>query len=254
MTMNKSHGRSQYEGLKRVIRFNWQYYLAALVLNLAFATAAAVLELPPAVRLLLVAGVVLTTALSITSLAASHWVYDRSSLSAYLWLRQLSPSPERVVTAVAGYDETGGKLVSVYPNADISMVNFYKSLPIKEPSIIRAASQYPVAGRILSEELSGWPLQDGAADLVLVMFAAHEIRQKNDRDRFFAECARVVNSDGQVVLVEHLRDASNFVAYGPGAFHFLPKSEWLRCAKSSGLEISKEFKITPFVGVFVLCR
>jgi hypothetical protein len=57
-----------------------------------------------------------------------------------------------------------------------------------------------------------------------------------------------------VVLCEHLRDAWNFAAFGPGFLHFLPRSAWTRVAAESRFDVEREFSITPFVRIFVLRR
>jgi hypothetical protein len=56
------------------------------------------------------------------------------------------------------------------------------------------------------------------------------------------------------VVVEHLRDLANTLAFGPGALHFLPRREWLRLAAASGLALHDEARLTPFVRAFFLAR
>jgi hypothetical protein len=53
-------------------------------------------------------------------------------------------------------------------------------------------------------------------------------------------------------LVEHFRDARNFLAFGPGFWHFFPAREWLRVARGGGLRVVGRGRMTPFVGYYVL--
>ena len=73
-------------------------------------------------------------------------------------------------------------------------------------------------------------------------------------ERFFREVARVLRSHGDLVVVEHFRDWANFMAFGPGFFHFLPETAWRNAAAAGGFEIRRQFRVTPFVNVFVLRR
>jgi hypothetical protein len=55
-----------------------------------------------------------------------------------------------------------------------------------------------------------------------------------------------------VILVEHLRDPANFIAFGPGFLHFHSRRGWQRGWESAGFGLADEFRITPWVRVFVL--
>ena len=68
------------------------------------------------------------------------------------------------------------------------------------------------------------------------------------------QTARALDDQGCVVLVEHLRDWKNFLAFGPGFLHFHSRRSWLRTIHDAGLAIVQEGSITPFVTCFVLCR
>lgn len=96
------------------------------------------------------------------------------------------------------------------------------------------------------------PLSDRGLDTLFLLFAAHEIRQPKRRAEFFLEAARVLASSGQLLLIEHLRDWKNFVAFGPGLLHFYSRGEWLRVAREAGLLVEREERVTPLVCCFLM--
>ena len=102
--------------------------------------------------------------------------------------------------------------------------------------------------------MQGPPLAAQSCDAVFVIFCAHELRDAESRQSFFRELHRVLTARGSVILVEHLRGLPNFIAFGPGCFHFLPRREWLRVARETGLAVVGEMRITAFVRAFRLER
>jgi ubiquinone/menaquinone biosynthesis C-methylase UbiE len=85
-----------------------------------------------------------------------------------------------------------------------------------------------------------------------VIFAAHELRSAKARESFFRELFRVLKPGGTVLLVEHLRDWKNFLAYGPGFLHFFSHREWTRLMAAASFQLTSESGITPWVRVFQL--
>jgi ubiquinone/menaquinone biosynthesis C-methylase UbiE len=84
--------------------------------------------------------------------------------------------------------------------------------------------------------------------------SAHEIRDQEERIQFFKEINRVLTTDGSVVIVEHLRDIPNLLAYTVGVFHFFSKKNWLKSFSTADLYLQKEIKITAFVSTFILTK
>jgi ubiquinone/menaquinone biosynthesis C-methylase UbiE len=95
---------------------------------------------------------------------------------------------------------------------------------------------------------------DNSADKIFVIFAAHEIRSKQERFEFFKELKRVIKPTGEVFIVEHLRDVPNFLAYNIGFLHFYSKPNWLEIFELTGLSLKSEQKITPFISTFTLTK
>jgi SAM-dependent methyltransferase len=75
------------------------------------------------------------------------------------------------------------------------------------------------------------------------------MRRPADRAALFAELRRVCAPGGRVVIVEHLRDAANFLAFGPGFFHFLPRRVWTEEPRGC-LALVGELPLTPFLRAF----
>ncbi len=119
-----------------------------------------------------------------------------------------------------------------------------------EPSILRARQL--AESRAAAARSDALPVEDGWADAVLLIFTAHEIRTRDSRVRFLAEVRRVLAPHGTVVLMEHLRDASNFAVFGPGFLHFLSAAEWRQNIAAAGLRVCEEFALNPFVRVFLI--
>lgn len=181
---------------------------------------------------------------------AFHAMFDKSDLLSGAWLRNVSATPARWVQITTGLEQTSLPLESLFPAAEGRVIDVYDPSMTTEPALTRARRGRGAVDRSvqLAAVTSDW------ADLVVVMLAAHEIRSPQGREQLFKEAARVVSANGRVVVVEHIRDLINTMVFGPGVFHFFPRSTWVQLAVSAGLDIEREFPITPFVHVFCLHR
>lgn len=54
------------------------------------------------------------------------------------------------------------------------------------------------------------------------------------------------------MLVEHVRDLANALAFGPGCLHFYSERTWQREWLAAGFRCRQHFRITRFVRGFVL--
>ena len=102
--------------------------------------------------------------------------------------------------------------------------------------------------------MSNLPLADNSTDKIFIIFSAHEIRNDEERSLFFKELRRAIKPDGQIYLMEHLRDTVNFLAYNIGFLHFYQKNTWLKTFEDAKLIIKQEIKITPFISTFILTK
>jgi len=244
---------SPFAGMLRVVLFNWPVYVFAAAC--ASGSIGAALLFPPSLmRYLLLAAAALGLWQALASLVASHWVYDRSSFRGGLWLDLFKPPDGASIVSVhSGYDEIGANLQKRFAGLKIATVDLFPALGRREFSIIMAKTAYPPSSRPICTTINNWPITERSVDLVLIAFAAHELRQAGQKEMLFKQAAGVLKSKGQIVLVEHLRDWPNFLAFGPGFMHFASGNEWRRCIAVAGLKIVRHYKITPFVEVFVLC-
>ena len=80
------------------------------------------------------------------------------------------------------------------------------------------------------------------------------IRNDQERILFFAEINRVLKPNGQLFIMEHLRDFPNFCAYSLGFFHFLSKSNWRNTFEKSNFKIDSEQKKTILISIFKLSK
>ena len=242
--------RGPFQGVINVVRFNWHFYILAGVLVLLFVAAGNYSNLP---SLYVYAACLIVIMPALVSLFVTYYVYDRSNLYKFDWLDDLDISKTgRFLNINAGFDETSILLSSKYPGSTLCAFDFYDAGKHTEVSIKRARKAYGRFGDTARISTSNLPVQDNFADNIFVIFAAHEIRDAGERVCFFRELHRSSNSSGKIIVTEHLRDASNFLAYSIGFVHFLSRSAWCETFGDAGLEICNEIKITPFITTFVL--
>lgn len=243
--------RKPGQGVWNIIRFNWHFYVLAAGLILLILVLGN--HLPPSYRIFGKIAAILVFTPTLLSLLVSYYVYDASGLYRLDWLNGLrSPLAGKLVNIHAGFDETSRLLQSRYAPAELRVFDFYDPATHTEVSIRRARKAYPAYPGTQPVRTDHLPLPDSCADVIFVIFAAHEIRMEAERISFFQELRRVLQRDGTIVVTEHLRDLPNFLAYNLGAFHFLPKAAWRRSFQAANLQVSQEIKTTPFVTTFIL--
>lgn len=243
--------RKSTQGVRNIVRFNWHFYaVAGGVLLLGGGLAVYSNAVVRLFAYVLLALVVIPT---IVSLAVSYYVYDCSVLYSFTWLNTTILHCKGVVVNVhAGFDETSALLVQQLTQAKLRVLDFYDPAEHTEVSIRRARAAYPPFPGTEQVQPYALPVPDGLAEQVFVILAAHEIRQPAQRIAFFTELRRIVQAQGQIVVVEHLRDPANFLAYTVGFLHFYSRATWQRTFWAAGLHVEKEQKITPFVSAFTL--
>lgn len=244
--------RKPLQGLRNIIRFNWHFY--ALAGGLALAVGGAALALPTPLSSYAWAGLGALLAPVLVSLAVSAYVYDYAGLYELHWLpAHVAPAAGgKLLTISAGFDEVTPLLAQSWPAGQLLAVDFYDPARHTEVSIQRARRAYPPVPGTLPVSTQALPLPTHSADYALAFLAAHEVRDAAERARFFQELARVLTPAGELIVVEHLRDAANFLAYTVGFLHFHSRRAWLATFRAAGLRVAQEVKITPFLTAFIL--
>ncbi|MBP0903458.1 class I SAM-dependent methyltransferase [Mariniflexile gromovii] len=186
-------------------------------------------------------------------LIVSAIVYDFSGYYDFKWLNNLKKTDSKtnkIVNINAGFDETSFILKNNFPESDLKVFDFYNAKLHTEPAIIRARKVslvYPNTQEIKSNTL---PLEDNSIDIIFLLSAAHEIRLHEEKIQFLKECRRVCKPNGQVIMVEHLRDLTNFFAFSIGFTHFFSRKVWKSAFISAGFSEFTETKFTPFMSIF----
>lgn len=251
--MKATAQRDPYKGVRQIVRFNWPKYLSAATYIGAAAIARPLLPLPG--RVILLAATMPVLYWTVASLLASHYIYDCSHFYELTWLaRALNRSPRRWLSIHCGLDETGALLAASFPDASGKVVDIFDPRAMTENSIRQARAAQPDAACSAPASFYALPFGTGAFDAVFCIFAAHELRRHGDRVRFFKEIARLLTRGGEFVLVEHLRDWPNFLAFGPGFLHFHSWRTWGKAACDAGLTVRTDFPFTPFVRIAILGR
>lgn len=255
--------RRPLQGVANVVRFNWPTYVAAGVAAVlgfgatAWLYASGQLSWAAAAATATLAGL----ATVVGSLIATYWVYDASELYALTWLGPLEhdgllpAAPERIANVNAGFDEFSGLLSRHYPAAELDVFDFYDEHVHTEASIARARMRYPAYPGTITTTTAGLPRAAATDyDLVLAAFSLHEIRDTPERAGFLRSLGEALSERGRLIIVEHLVDLPNTLAYTVGVGHFHARSTWLAGFAEAGLRLLAERRITPLVRVFVLAK
>lgn len=245
--------RGSWQGMLAIARFNWPSYVAALAVLLVSAAS------------LLASSAFITKVISSVALAGSayflfgslgisHLIYDRSDLYRWRWLDRALHGAKigRAIFCHSGFDETSSELAARLGKTEWQILDHFDETRMTEDSIRRARRLFPPTPGTLSAACDHWPVAAGSTDVVFGLLAIHELRNAPERGTWFVEAHRCLCPGGRVILVEHMRDIANFIAFGPGFWHFHSRRSWARAWESAGFRVADEFRVTPWVRVFVL--
>lgn len=242
--------RRKFQGVLNILSFNRHFYVIGLGILAVLGICHIVFEWPAIVFGII--GIAFLYGL-LMPLFISAWVYDFSGYYKFHWLKDLiseKDSIQQVVNINAGFDETSFMLKQLFPGSALQVFDFYNPRQHTEPAIVRARKVslvYPNTRQIATGSI---PLPDATVDIVFLLSAAHEIRSHEEKVLFLKECYRICKPDGQVIMVEHLRDFPNFLAFSVGFTHFFSRAAWKNAFKRAGFTSFQETKFTPFMSVF----
>lgn len=242
--------RKPFQGTINVLRFNRHFYLLAAAIVLVLAVA-----LRWAEGLLWAGSVVAIVGLGyavLASVVVTLLVYDLSGLNRLAWLDLFVPPGHKLANIHAGFDETSALLAHRYPQAQLTVLDFYDTEKHTEVSIRRARALYPPYPGTVWVSTDNMQLEEGSTNVIFCILSAHEIRKRNERIAFFLQLRRALKDDGKIVVVEHLRNAANAFAYTAGVFHFHAAREWQETFRAAGLAVQSQKKFTPFLTVYYL--
>lgn len=243
--------RKPFQGVVNIIRFNWHFY--AIALPLLFVLVLVTNSLSQPWKLICMVLSIAAALQLLLSLFVSWYVYDVSPLYRMNWLSHINISRGgKIVNIHAGFDETSGLLQQHFSQTSIQVFDFFDAALHTEPSIKRARKMYAPYPGTISVSSQRLPLTPQSIDAVFLIMAAHEIRNKQERQNFFNQLAKALQPGGCIVLTEHLRDLPNFLAFNIGLLHFHSYKTWQQHWQQAGLELETKLNITPFVSTFIL--
>ncbi len=243
--------RRPLQGVTNIVRFNRHLFVAALLACVVLAAVGGRIGgLVGLACLLTVAAIAVTTMIS---LVVSAYVYDLSGLYRLEWLDGVAlPSGGAMANIHAGFDETTPALRARYPDTDWVVMDFYDPAKHTERSIRYARQAYPPSPDDQRVQTTRLPPPSESLDAVFLLLAAHEIRDPDERAAFFTEVRRVLRPSGRVIVLEHLRDVPNALAYTLGVLHFLSHRTWTNTIERAGLRVRRQFRPNPFLTCMVL--
>lgn len=242
--------RKPFQGALNILSFNRHFYVFGLVILALLITSHILFSWSNILYWIILLSFIYGL---LMPLIVSAYVYDFSGYYNFNWLKSFNLTDSKdikILNINAGFDETSFIIKNLFPESDLKVFDFYNSKQHTEPAIIRARKVslvYPNTQQIISNLI---PLKGDSVDYIFLLSAVHEIRSQDEKVQFLKECNRVCKSNGSVIMVEHLRDFSNFIAFTIGFTHFFSKKIWQKAFKEAGFSSCNETKFTPFMSVF----
>lgn len=242
--------RRKFQGVLNILSFNRHFYVVGLLVLILIITIGFLFNWS---TIILWSVIIAFLYGLLMPLIVSAYVYDFSGYYYFNWLEKhkiKDADKTQLVNINAGFDETSFILKNKFPKSNLKVFDFYNPKKHTEPAIIRARKvslRYPETQQISTNKI---PLENNSVDAIFLLSAAHEIRKPKEKMQFLRECKRICKTNGKIIMVEHLRDVPNFLAFSIGFTHFFSKKTWRNAFKEAGFISVSETKFTPFMSVF----
>jgi len=245
--------RRKFQGVLNILSFNRHFYVIGGAVLILIIISHLIFNWPDLLFWIIVLAFLYGL---IMPLIVSAYVYDFSGYYNFNWLKTRDidgADVKQILNINAGFDETSFIIKNIFPHADLKVFDFYNAERHTEPAIIRARKVslvYPKTQQINSNSI---PLKDHSVDIIFLLSAVHEIRSQQEKILFLSECYRLCKPCGKVIMVEHLRDLPNFLAFSIGFTHFFSRKIWKSAFEKAGFTSFAESKFTPFMSIFTCC-
>ncbi len=176
--------RKPFQGVMNVVKFNWHFYILAVILSLLIAAFALYFGGNYKIYIVMLALKIIIP--SVISLVVTYYIYDYSKIYELHFLAFLNiRSTDKLVNINAGFDEFSLMISDKFNNKNLQVFDFYNPEKHTEISIERARKVSKVYPNTKSIETSKLPLEANTVDYVFLLFTAHEIRNQQERIVFF---------------------------------------------------------------------
>ena len=242
--------RRKFQGVLNILSFNRHFYVFGIIALALIITSYLIFGWSDLFFWLIIFAFLYGL---IMPLVVSAYVYDFSGYYNFNWLKKINiedSETKLILNINAGFDETSFIIENMFPRSNLKVFDFYNAERHTEPAIIRARKVsliYPNTQQISTNSI---PLKDNSVDIIFLLSAAHEIRVHEEKVQFLKECHRLCKQSGEIIMVEHLRDFPNFLAFSVGFTHFFSKSTWEKAFAEAGFSSFVETKFTPFMSIF----
>ena len=240
--------RKPFQGVFNIVRFNWHFYAILIMIILALCFIALMKSNEYGFVFWII--ITLLVVPSLLSLIISWYLYDVSDL--YDLNEITNWNNKNVLNIHAGFDESSMILNHKFKDSNITIADFYDPSIHTEISIKRARKAFPPINGTIRVKTQILPFQNNEFHHILVFFSAHEIRNQKERTNFFKELRRVLKDEGEIIVVEHLRNTWNFLAYTIGFYHFYSSKSWIKTFQNAGFYDILEHKRNKFISYYFL--